>query len=284
MRRTFFLKDHIDKIDMLNDQLWYYLLATEELNNKLLNFSALAKENYVEDLFNNNIYRKRIHVKVSSLPDHQKENKNLTFGAYFATCYEIGSKYIRRAFDVLIDFNRLTNYSWDSGKGPEKNLELLFARSGLTTPNNNHIETLTYLRLRRNHYTHINENIAPTLQGIITSSATRLNSFWHRPQNAVNVDFSRTLIRNFLQDETMQLIKVLRICIVEIDKHVASLLDRSKVIEHIVKREYEKKKSRMNTIVLAERVSEIKNICHREMGFTCTAAQIEPYARLIGAR
>lgn len=112
MVRTFFLKNHIDKIDMLNDQLWYYLFTTEELNNKLLDFSTLAKENFVEDLFNTNQYRRRIHIKVSLLSDYQRENKNLTFGAYFATCYEIASKYVKLAFEILKDFNSLTAYSW----------------------------------------------------------------------------------------------------------------------------------------------------------------------------
>ena len=121
MERTYFLKSHVDKIDALNDQLWYYLFATEQLNSQLSSFSDKAKDNYTVDLFKTNAHSKRIHVKVSALPKHQKENKNLTFGAYFATCYEISSIYLKTVFDTLKSFNTLTSYNWDKRKEPEKN-------------------------------------------------------------------------------------------------------------------------------------------------------------------
>jgi len=282
MANTPLIASHIERIDKFNDQLWYYLFATEELNNQLQRFTDAAKQNYVEDLFNNNQFKRRIHVRVSSLSSHQRENKNLTFGAYISACYEIGSKYLTLAYNTLKSFNNILTHNWDSSLGPEGNIQALLQSAGLPSINRNYIDTITYLRLRRNHHTHINDSINAPLQSLITSSAARLNTFWRQPRNAVNLDFTRILIRSFGQDETFQLIKVLRICLQEMDENIAALLNKNKVIEYIVMREYDGKTSRMNSYVLQQRVSKVKNICRTELGLNCTDVEIDPFARAIG--
>ncbi len=284
MAKTYFLKNHIDKVDALNDQLWYYLFATEELNRQLTSFSDKAKENYTTDLFKSNPHSSRIHVTVSSLPKHQKENKNLTLGAYFATCYEIAAKHIRTSFDTLKAFNSLTAYSWDGRKEPEKNLLKLLLDEGLPAPDVNITDTITYLRHRRNHYTHIIETPNPSLAGFLTATCPRLNTHWRAPGTTIHLDFTKTLVRDFTQEETIELIKLLRICLIEIDEHIAGLLNVNSVIEHLVKREYGTKTVRLNTNTLQQRLNKIIYIGRTELGLTLTNTQIQPYANTIGVR
>jgi len=284
MAKTYFLKNHVDKIDALNDQLWYYLFATDELNRQLVAFSDKAKDNFTIDLFKTNPHSKRIHVKVSSLPKHQKENKNLTFGAYFATCYEISSKYLKTVFDTLKSFNSLTSYNWDNRKEPEKNLLSLLTRETLDVPNLNITDTFTYLRLRRNHFTHIIETPNPKLTSFITTICPRLNTYWRTAGATVHLDFTKSLVRDFTQEETIELIKLVRICVNEIDKHVSSLLNTNSVIEHIVKREYDGKTAKLNAFTLKQRVDKIIYFGKTDLGLTLTNAQIEPYAKSIGVR
>jgi hypothetical protein len=284
MAKTYFLKNHIAKIDALNDQLWYYLFATDELNRQLNSFSDKAKDNFTIDLFKTNPHSTRIHVKVSSLPKHQKENKNLTFGAYFATCYEISSKYLRTAFDTLKTFNSLTLYNWDNRKEPEKNLISLLNKEGLLVPNVNITDTFTYLRLRRNHFTHIIETPNPKLSGFITATCPSLNTYWQNSGSISNLDFTKSLIRDFTQEETIELIKLVRICIQEIDKHISSLLNVNSVIEHIVKREYDGKTAKLNPYTLKQRVDKIIYFGKTDLGLTWTNTQIEPYATTIGVK
>ena len=284
MAKTYFLKDHIEKIDSLNDQLWYYLFATDELNRQLNAFSDKAKDNFTIDLFKTNPYSKRIHVKISSLPKHQKENKNLTFGAYFATCYEISSKYLRIAFDTLKTFNSLTLYNWDNGKEPEKNLISLLNKAGLMVPNMDITDTFTYLRLRRNHFTHIIEIPNPRLSRFITATCPRLNFYWQTAGTISDLDFTKSLVRDFTQEETIELIKLVRICVIEIDKHISTLLNTNSVIEHIVKREYDGKTTKLNPHTLKQRIDKIIYIGRTDLGLTLTNTQIVPYATTIGVR
>lgn len=284
MAKSHFLKNHIIKIDALNDQLWYYLFATEELNKQLSSFSDRAKENFTTDLFKTNPHSMRIHVTVDSLPRHQKENKNLTFGAYFATCYEIATKYIRTSFDTLKAFNSLYTYTWDRRKEPEKNLLKLLTDEGLEIPNVNITDTITYLRHRRNHYTHIMETPNSSLAAFLTTTCPRLNNHWRTPGTTIHLDFTKSLVRDFTQEETFELIKLLRICIIEIDEHIANLLNVNSVIEHLVKREYATKTARLNAHTLQQRLTKIIYIGRTELGRTFTETQIQPYATTIGVR
>lgn len=284
MPKTHFLKIHLDKVDALNDQLWYYLFATEELNNQLSAFSDKAKENFTTDLFKTNPHSRRIHVTVGSLPKHQKENKNLTFGAYFATCYEIAAKHIKTSFDTLKAFNSLTAYIWDKRKEPEKNLLKLLTDEGLMLPSINITDTITYLRHRRNHYTHIIEAPNPSLAGFLATTCPRLNTHWRTPGTIIHLDFTKTLVRDFTQEETIELIKLLRICLIEIDQHIAGLLNVNSVIEHLVKREFEAKTSRLNAHTLQQRITKIIYMGQTELGRTLTDIQISPYASTIGVR
>lgn len=284
MAKTHFLKSHIDKIDALNDQLWYYLFATDELNRQLIAFSDKAKENFTTDLFKTNPHSKRIHIQVSALAKHQKENKNLTFGAYFGTCYEISSKHIRTSFDTLKSFNSLTTYTWDRGKEPEANLLKLLQKESLPVPNANVLDTFSYLRHRRNHFTHINETSNSRVLGFMTSTCPRLNTYWRASGAITHLDFTKAFVRDFTQEETIELIKLVRICVIEIDKHISTLLNTNSVIEHIVKREYEGKTAKLNTFTLKQRVDKIIYIGKTDLGLTLTTAQIEPYAKSIGVR
>jgi hypothetical protein len=284
MAKTYFLKNHIDKIDTLNDQLWYYLFTTEELNRQLSQFSDTAKENFTTDLFKTNPYSHRIHVTVSSIPRHQRENKNATFGAYFSTCYEIISQYIKTSFDTLRAFNSLTSYIWDGRKSPEKNLNTLLTREGLATINLNIVNTITYLRQRRNHYTHIIEVPNPPLAGFLTATCPSLNAFWRANGTIVHLDFTKTLVRDFTLDETIELIKLLRICLTEMDNHIAGLLNTNGIIEFLVKRTYGSQSSRLNSFTLQQRINRIKNMTRNEFGLTIADGQIQPFASSIGIK
>ena len=134
MKRTSLLRPYLAKIDSLNDQLWYFLFTTKELNSIISRFSTSAQKGFTTDLFFKNPYSKRLHIRVSELIDHQNNNKRLTFGAYFSTCYEITSNYIRDVFDELKSCNSLTGFNWGDGKKPEMKLKTLLTTHRISLP------------------------------------------------------------------------------------------------------------------------------------------------------
>lgn len=275
MPKTYFGDKSVKTIEILNDQLWYYVFATEELNHQLANFSDKAKEIYTVDLFQNNPHSSRIHVKVGKLNAFQEENKNATFGAYFGMCYEICSKYIITAFDTLISMNLLTNFNGGRGLGPEEKLEKLLQDEGLSPIPNYIIDTVSYLRLRRNHYTHISDAPDNKLSEFIINKASNINTYWATPGTIIQLDFTKQLIRDFTLLETIELIKLTRICIQTIDSHIAGLLNINAVIQFEIDKELHGKRMRFNQITKTSFINKIKGKCRLDFDLNAEVQDIE---------
>jgi len=284
MSKTQILNGYINRIASLNDQLWYFLFTSEELNRQLSNFTDKAKENYTIDLFKNNVYAPQIHVKTIELPKFQRDNKHQTFGAYFSTCYEISSNYFKDVFDTLKSFNSLRSYNWDRNLEPEKNLINLLAHESLPLIPVEILDTYTYLRLRRNHFTHLSTSPNPRMLRHIAANGYNLNTYW-RSKDAIRVlDFTNIAIEAFTQDETIELIKILRICLNEIDAHIASLIKIDSIIEYIVKREYSAQNTRINHLVLRQRNKKIIRLLLMEFNITVLESKIIPFTSTIGIK
>lgn len=283
--RTELQKPYIKRIDALNDQLWYYLFTSEELNRQLANYSNKAKEVFTTDLFLHNPFSKKIHVKAINLQKHQDENKRLTFGSYLSTCYEIATGLVKDLFDKLKATNSLVHYSWNNSKEPEKNLKELFIKNALALPHNYLFDTLTYIRLRRNHFIHIIQIPNPKLSGFIGSTGNSLNIKWKNTNVVKDVDFNSLVnLSDFTPEETIELIKILRICVIELDAYIASILDLNEVVKQIVEQEYGDKKVRLNADIRKERGKRIVSIAQAKLGLSITETQAEPHVKAIGAK
>lgn len=268
--RTFLLKNNIDKVASLNDQLWFYLFVNEEFNRDYKRFSNSAKALYTTDLFKDNQYSPRIDIAVSKIPQHQRSNQNVTCGIYFSTCYEILSQYVDNIFNTLKSFNSLSAYRRDSRKGPEENLQLFLLAEGLPIIDQGIIDTVTYLRLRRNHYTHIIELPNGKLEAFRITTGPSLNAFWaSRGTLSSTLDFANPIIRDFAEGETIELIKLIRISMQEIDAHIAALLNIDSVISHVLKsyiQAYSKQK--IKRIPTGKRIRKVQSLLRQELEIT----------------
>ncbi len=282
MIRTEFQKSYLTRIEALNDQLWYFLFTSQELNKKLSTLSVSEKERFTTDVFDDNHFSSRIHVKAKNLTLHQDKNKQLTFGSYFSTSYEIVSNYIKEVFDKLKNINHITNYSWNRNKEPEGNMELLFTNNGLTFTPDYILKTLSYLRYRRNHFTHIISPPNPVFIAFINTNGIALNTKW-RTSGVVSIDFTALSdFSSFEQDETIELLKLLRICLIDLDHFIGSILDKNELINSIVKAEFGTLRTRKNSIVIDQRVKKIVNIAKEKFGFVVTENEAEQFVRIIG--
>ena len=274
--KTQFLKINIEKISSLNDQLWFYLFAIEELNKDFKRFSDHAKSLYTSDLFKDNPHSCRIDIPVVKLPKHQKDNQNITLGIYFATCYEILAQYIKNIYDTLKSFNSIT-YTTNPRKGLEENLQIMIVTNGLTPIKLEIINTIKYLRLRRNHFTHIIESANPSLANFKMSICPSLNMFWQGRSTISKLDFTKSLIRDFGVEETFELIKLIRICLQEVDNHIALLLNINSVITDLIKRYKNSNNEKFKRIPLSRKVKKIKSEALFSLDRVLTDADILPF-------
>lgn len=284
MAKTPIRKLYIDKIDAINDQLWYHLFTAQELNRSIANFSDRAKELFTTDLFTGNSFSRRIHICVKDLPRFQRYNINLSFGSFYTTTYELSKGFIKDIFGTIKTFNALHAYNWNKRIEAERNLSLLLNRSALPLPNHIYFGTLKYLRLRRNHFTHINPGITTEFQNFIINNGNALNVFWRNLNVTNHLDFTSLDIHSFTQEITVELITVIRLCVNNIDEHIAGLLLQNSIVESVVRREYGGGRIRMNAYIATQRANRINRIIDIEYGLNIAIPIIIPYTQTIGVR
>lgn len=285
MPRTEHLKPYMDRIDALNDQLWYFLFTSEELNRQLDNYSPSVKEKYTTELFAANKHAFRIRVKVSALKKHQDNNKRITYGAYISTAYEVASNYLKEVFDFLKSINSLPHYDWKKSIPPELNLQSLFSSNGIATYPAHIIDAFSYLRLRRNHFTHLMPLPNFALSNFMATSGAGLETAWKTSGVVSHLNFTTLTITNeFSLEETIEMFKLLRICVIEIDEFVSSVVNKDELIKFIATREFGTMKTRMNNDILTQRVHKIISVANFEFGTTITNIDCEPFAKTIGVK
>lgn len=218
----------------LNDQLCYFLFSTEEINRKLADFNLEAIDLYTKDLFSQNSESPRINVKVKDLPLFKKTNEKLTFGSYFSTSYELFAYYL----DDLLSYLKEIDESFIICKN--NRIEVEFIESINDYINSNSIReeillTIKYLRLRRNHFIHLNEGLSGELSKLITDSGENLNAYWK--ESISTLDFADIDILNYSKQNTIDLLKLLKILLDIIDDFISSNLNEELVLNNFISKQ-----------------------------------------------
>lgn len=281
MKKTVLLKKYVDSLAALNDQLCFFQFNRNELNKKLSDFGEKTGELFTPDVFANNSFAPRINVRIKELPNFQKLNEKFTFGSYLSTSYEVVSYFIKDSLQLLSEINTSTFQVTDD-RQLEKKFFLTLGSSGCTQPDIELITTLKYIRLRRNHFTHLAESISDQLKTLVNSLGSQLNSYW---SNAISeLDFSNQNVLTFSESETIDLLKILRIVTETLDNHLALNLNTIGTIEFLAKREYEPKPQRINEDIVKQRISKIKALGKRDFGASFSDQDIDPIVRIIGKK
>jgi hypothetical protein len=101
-------------------------------------------------------------------------------------------------------------------------------------PSINLINTLKYLRLRRNHFIHATDDaLSAEMTKLIRHSSSQLQAYWSGKSSILGLSFLSTNIGTFTPDEGITLIKLVRVCIEEIDAYIASFVKVEQVIRDI---------------------------------------------------
>jgi len=279
--KTILKNKYLKRLANLNDQLCYFQFNRNELNKKLDNFGVNAKKLYLPDVFAQNSMASRINVTLEKLPDFQLENQTVTFGSYISTSYEVTSNYLKDSIQLLEDFNPST-YQLSYNNQLEEQYILTLTNSGYNIIDREIIDTLKYIRLRRNHFTHLADSILPNFTSLITTEGSTLNNYWSGTINSL--DFTSTNILSFNEEETIDIIKLLKIIVERIDINLISNLSNEGIIKYLSKKEFENNPQRINGDVIKQRIKKILVLGKHEFGVTLLENEIEPIVKTIGTR
>lgn len=284
MTHSPFVKKFVTRIDGINDQLWYFLFTSEEVTLKLSGFSSTALQNYTTDLFYLNQFSSRIHVQGSRLQNFYDRSKSATFGSLSSTAYEIAANYLKDIFHQIVGLNALTGIAWNNRQEPERNLSRLFHTMGVAPPS--HIlPTFSYLRHKRNHFIHIMNVPNAAATGFIAAQSTSLNNYWVNSAKISNTNFADvTQLTTFDQNRTIEMLYMLRIVLLEIDKFIIQQLTASGIISFLLHQEYDTKPSRLNADIRKTRVKNIIGLARTRFGRNVTETECIPLVNTIGIR
>jgi hypothetical protein len=274
-------KKYIDRLASLNDQLCFFQFNRNELNKRLNEFGENAGALYTPDLFAQNVMAPRINVRINELPKFQELNQKYTFGAYFSTSYEVFSNYLIDSLELLKQFNSSTFVLTNDNQLEEK-YTLTLASSGCTVPARELIDTIKYIRLRRNLITHIAESISTQLEGHILAQGLALNTYW---RSAITyLDFQNPNVINFEEGETIDLLKLLRIIVETFDSNLASHLSINGMVTYIATEQFASNPQRLNSYVIKERVRKVKKLGETIFETSLNESDIEPIVKEIGKK
>lgn len=239
---------------MLNTELWFYLFANEEFNINMSRFSGNAKSLYTEDLFCKNKYAYRVSMQVKDLPKYQVSNRTATMGSYFSMCYEILSSYIEELIKIVKSCNGI-NYRMSSACGPEDNLQRCLHKGNIIQVNNNIINTIKYFRLLRNQIIHLSSTQSNALRSLINSESANLENYWQIQSPNNTLEFAKSEFNQYALDDIFEMIKLMRVCVQQIDSHVVVNINRNNMIRKVL----EQYPLRLNSLSRPRKITKIQN-------------------------
>ena len=279
--KTMLTKKYLERLSNLNDQLCYFQFTRNELNSRIYNFGENAKKLYLPDIFAQNSMASRLNITLGKLPEFQFQNQTFTFGSYVATSYEVVSSYIDDSLELLKEINPLT-YQLNNDRQLEERYFLTLRNSRYLNVDRELIDTLKYIRLRRNHFTHLSTTLKPVFNDLIIQEGNNLNDYWSNAIN--NLDFSSTDVEIFKEEETIEIIKLLRIIVEEFDKKLSANLSHEGIITYLSKMIYENNPQRVNSDVIKQRIRKILSLSKENFGVRLLDSEIEPIVKVIGTR
>lgn len=275
-------KPYVDKLSNLNDQLCFYQFNREELKQKLSNFSETANPLFTTDLFKNNEYAKKIHVTFEKLPEFQELNETLNFGAYFSFSYEFLSSYIDDVILLIEKINGVTLTVNEQKKEPEKRLKKAIEKCSLGTPSQEIFDTIAYFRLRRNYFTHILDTLNSKFLDIVNVKGAGLNAYWSSART--ELDFTQQNVEEFNENETIELLKIIKIILKEVDEFIGGILNKVGVAEYVTSEIYLPEPTKINADVIEKRKRKVASVSKQQFEIILTDADMDNAVKTIGKK
>jgi hypothetical protein len=273
MNKTPCLGSVVALLAELNDQLCFFLFAENELRRQFPEFSEKALQLYIPDTFAQNKYAKNINKPLAEMPSYLDKSRSFTFGSYFSTSYEIATTYFESVMNLFEEVNHATfkrkKKIGNTTLTPEESLEASINVSGYAPLPDELIKTMSYFRLRRNHFIHQNTVIASKLADMITLHGALLNTYWKGSVDGL--DFTNRVTDVLHETETIDMIKLIRVTLRGIDNLCASMLDANGVLRLIGSREAAQRAVRLdNSDARAQLAKAVKGLAKMEYGLVCT--------------
>jgi hypothetical protein len=228
MPKTPLILDARRRISDLGDQLHYMAFATRLVDDALASVPAKARQEFTPAVFRSNEKARAINVRVVDLPAFAAAALLTGFGAVVTAAYEACDSYLTELPSLLGRLGRST-LAYTTEEVSEDTLYNVFQAAGLGV-DRERIETLQYLRLRRNQIAHLRAEPTRELASLVRNRGTFLSRYW---DYSGPPDFSAEPLPTVHEREAIGLLRLMRILLDDLDETAATFLDINRVIEDL---------------------------------------------------
>ena len=215
------------KLARMNDLLCYYLFSDAEVEASLSRISSAKLARYTTETFPANPYAGRLHIRTNTLEKFRKLAFHTSVGVSLVGAVEFLLNYIKdiEGFRALV---LPTPHDGIRTEKPEEQLnQKLQAWSEGCQFDGELVKTIRYLRLRRNHFAHVREEMSQEFKHLLKNDAHHLNKYWaSQPTDLYDFNFSDSDFSKSASNEALALINLVRVCQKKIDACVMSSVGR----------------------------------------------------------
>lgn len=226
------LKRFESKLEEMNDQFCYFLFSDVEVNNIFLELTNDVLESYTTEVFFENKFSERLHIKINALTEFRNKSFHTLVGMSVIASVEYLLTFIEEIEKFRSQVLPSANDEMKNER-PEEQLKLKLTIWLGSEPESAIIKTIKYLRLRRNHIAHVREDLSEGYQSLIKNHSNHLNVYWSKQTTELNgFDFAKESYAEFEIDEVFALINLSRVCMREIDSMILSTISEEAIANH----------------------------------------------------
>ena len=263
---------HMRALASVNDQLCLTLFMHEDVAARWQELATLRPTEFTSEVFPDNEFAERIHVPMTRLLSFRDAQLNTSLGVSFAFAVE----------QLLLFIEAALRHWGDIAETPitlvdpidEALNQHLVTHTVPIEPSL--LRTVKYLRLRRNHVIHGATELSSEYSRLLKHDAPGLQRFWEARSSIPGLIFGDKSPTTFSPSETITLVKLVRVCLEEIDTSVAGQLRPNWIFRSInaglLKDRHELRVR--NPVVVGRRIRKIKHHSGSMYGLHVQASDI----------
>ena len=281
------LKDFYQSLSELNNSFTHYNFVWNQFNIDYLDIIKNNPEIQTNDYFKENPYKRKHNIKFSELENEHKKTDETLINGIFVLIYSNFESYLKNLLDFAISIDsQILKYDDKVDSSIEDSIvfDKIINRINIDKTNFRIelLDTLDYLRLKRNRLIHSNaKNISGTITEMIKTKGITLNNFWNEnlPSKLQGIDFHNKdnfYLLNF--SIVIDSINALRRIAEEINDAVIEKLTEEKIFEKVIMVSFAKSYGKkINKYQSDTKILKFKSFCKSEFGIEINDLQIEKF-------
>lgn len=246
--RTEALKDLKQRLISIGDDFNHSRFLNEQFLIDHQSDVDRSPESFSRDFYASNKYSRRFNYRLNKTTELMIRHRSFSYSADYVFIYAAFELYVQSLLELAmrIALKPDPDAKENSRDAMIRSMEDIFGILGSSLDAefaNDEVQTINYLRLRRNCIAHAGGRISTAVVELIRNYGHALNRYWRKElTNPVTLDFSTKALHkvdenmaNFVEEEIVDVIRVVRQLGTKIDQKALALMSQERLIKLLLK-------------------------------------------------